>query len=198
MLHALARNWWALVLRGIAAIIFALLAFLMPGVTIFVLVTLFGIYALVDGVVNLVAVFRTGIKEHWPLLIEAVLGMVAGILTLIWPHITALDPDLVNWLLGDFHRNLRNRRGGPALARCGPGMAAAALWNRFGGLWIFCSVRACRRCAGCCYLDSRLCADFRHSAGRLWFSAAKVGAEATGGGLDRSGRLREREGFYRL
>jgi uncharacterized membrane protein HdeD (DUF308 family) len=90
MLHALARNWWALVLRGIAAIIFALLAFLMPGVTIFVLVTLFGIYALVDGIVNLVAVFRTGIKHHWPLLVEAVLGILAGILTLIWPHITAL------------------------------------------------------------------------------------------------------------
>lgn len=90
MLHALARNWWALVLRGIAAIIFALLAFLMPGVTIFVLVTLFGVYALIDGIVNLVAVFRTGVKDHWPLLIEAVVGTLAGILTLLWPHITAL------------------------------------------------------------------------------------------------------------
>ena len=77
-------------MRGIAAIIFALLAFSMPGVTIFVLVTLFGVYALIDGVVNLVAVFRTGIKDHWPLLIEAILGTLAGILTLIWPHITAL------------------------------------------------------------------------------------------------------------
>jgi uncharacterized membrane protein HdeD (DUF308 family) len=90
MLHALARNWPTLVLRGVVALIFALLSFLMPGITVFVLVTLFGIYALFDGVLNLIAVFRTGIKHHWPLLVEGILGIAAGILTLIWPHITVL------------------------------------------------------------------------------------------------------------
>ncbi len=90
MLHSMTRNWLALVLRGVAAIVFSLLAFLMPGITIFVLVTLFGFYALVDGVINLIAAFRTGIRDHWPLLIEGVIGIAAGILTLVWPHITAL------------------------------------------------------------------------------------------------------------
>jgi uncharacterized membrane protein HdeD (DUF308 family) len=90
MLHALARNWPALVLRGVVALLFALLAFMMPGITIFVLVLMFGFYALVDGVLNLVASFRTGgVKQHWPLLIEGILGIVAGIATLVWPHITA-------------------------------------------------------------------------------------------------------------
>jgi uncharacterized membrane protein HdeD (DUF308 family) len=89
MLHALARNWPALVLRGVVALIFALLAFMMPGVTIFVLVLMFGFYAMVDGVLNLVAAFRTGVKHHWPLVVEGALGVVAGIVTLVWPHITA-------------------------------------------------------------------------------------------------------------
>jgi uncharacterized membrane protein HdeD (DUF308 family) len=90
MLHALARNWPALVLRGVVALLFALLAFRMPGITIFVLVLMFGFYALIDGVLNLVASFRTGgVKSHWPLLVEGILGIVAGIATLIWPHITA-------------------------------------------------------------------------------------------------------------
>jgi uncharacterized membrane protein HdeD (DUF308 family) len=89
MLHALARNWPALVLRGVVALIFSLLAFMMPGVTIFVLVLLFGFYAMLDGVLNLVAAFRTGVKHHWPLVVEGALGVIAGIVTLIWPHITA-------------------------------------------------------------------------------------------------------------
>jgi len=77
MLHNLARNWLALVLRGVAAIVFALLALMMPGLTILVLVFLFGIYALIDGVVNLIAAFRTGIRSHWPLLLEGIVGVLA-------------------------------------------------------------------------------------------------------------------------
>ena len=89
-MHALARNWLAIVLRGVAAILFALLAFSMPGITILVLVLLFGFYALIDGVFNLVAVFRTGIRGHWPLLLEGIVGILAGIVTLLVPHITAV------------------------------------------------------------------------------------------------------------
>ena len=89
MLHLLARNWWALALRGFVAVIFGLLTIFVPGMTLAVLVLLFGAYALVDGVFNVIAVFRTA-SRHWALLIEGVIGILAGILTFAWPAITAL------------------------------------------------------------------------------------------------------------
>ncbi len=90
MLHSITRNWLAIVLRGVAAIVFGLLALFMPGITLFALVFLFGVYALLDGVINLIGFFRTGIRDHWPLLLEGVVGILAGILAFVWPHITAL------------------------------------------------------------------------------------------------------------
>ena len=50
MLHALARNWWLLLLRGICAIVFGVLAFVWPGLTLLTLVLLYGAFALADGV----------------------------------------------------------------------------------------------------------------------------------------------------
>src|ERR1700758_247577 len=89
MLHSLARNWWALALRGFAAVLFGLLTFFLPGITIATLVLLFGAYALVDGLFNIVAFFRVA-SHHWALLIEGVIGVIAGILTFAWPAITEI------------------------------------------------------------------------------------------------------------
>ena len=89
MLHTLARNWWALALRGLMAILFGLLTFFLPGITLVTLVLLFGVYALVDGIFNVIAFFRVR-SHHWALLIEGLLGIVAGILTFAWPAITAI------------------------------------------------------------------------------------------------------------
>lgn len=89
MLHTLARNWWALALRGLVAVLFGLLTFLIPGITLVTLVLLFGAYALADGVFNVIAFFRVA-SHHWALLIEGVVGIIAGILTFVWPAITAL------------------------------------------------------------------------------------------------------------
>src|SRR5256886_17243383 len=50
MIETLARNWWGVALRGAAALIFGVLALVWPGITVLVLVALFGAYALVDGV----------------------------------------------------------------------------------------------------------------------------------------------------
>src|SRR5579884_3935956 len=69
MLHVLAQRWWALAVRGAVAILFGLLTWLVPGVTFLWLVFLFGAYALLDGVFNVVASFR-GAKHHWALLLE--------------------------------------------------------------------------------------------------------------------------------
>jgi uncharacterized membrane protein HdeD (DUF308 family) len=89
---ALARNWWALAIRGAAAIIFGLLTFIMPGVTLAVLVLLFGAYAIVDGIFNLIAAFRSAHDERprWLLALEGLVSIGAGIVTFAMPGLTAL------------------------------------------------------------------------------------------------------------
>ena len=89
MLNTIARNWWALALRGLAAVLFGLLTFFVPGVTLVTLVLLFGAYALLDGLFNVLAFFRVA-SHHWALLIEGVIGIIAGVLTFAWPAITAI------------------------------------------------------------------------------------------------------------
>ena len=92
MLVVFSSSWWALVLRGIAAILFGVLAFIWPHITLTALVFLFGAYALVDGVFAIIA----GIKSHgefkrWlVLLIEGVFSVIAGVLAFMLPGITAL------------------------------------------------------------------------------------------------------------
>ena len=66
MLNTLARNWWALALRGLAAVLFGLLTFFVPGVTLITLVLLFGAYALLDGLFNVLVFFRVA-SHHWAL-----------------------------------------------------------------------------------------------------------------------------------
>ena len=89
MLHTLAANWWALALRGLVAVLFGLLTLFLPGITLVTLVLLFGAYALVDGVFNVIAFFRVA-SHQWALLIEGVIGIIAGVLTFAWPAITAI------------------------------------------------------------------------------------------------------------
>jgi uncharacterized membrane protein HdeD (DUF308 family) len=89
MLHTLTRKWWALALRGLAAVLFGLLTFFVPSITLLTLVLLFGVYALLDGLFNVIAFFRVP-AHHWALLIEGVIGIIAGIVTFAWPAITAI------------------------------------------------------------------------------------------------------------
>jgi uncharacterized membrane protein HdeD (DUF308 family) len=90
----LARNWWALAFRGVAAIIFGLLLFLLSGATLVGLVWLFGVYALVEGVFNVVAAVRGRARGDglpwWALLFEGVVSIAAGIVTFRLPDLTAL------------------------------------------------------------------------------------------------------------
>jgi uncharacterized membrane protein HdeD (DUF308 family) len=92
VLPVLARNWWALVLRGLAAILFGILAFAWPGITLFVLVLFFGAYMLVDGIFAIVAAVRAAGEEDrwWLLLIQGTLGVLAGLVAIFWPGLTAL------------------------------------------------------------------------------------------------------------
>ena len=86
------QYWWVIALRGVVAIVFGILAFAWPGVTLRALVLLFGAYAVVDGVAAIVM----GIKEYgeherwWATLLGGLVSLVAGIATFVYPGITAL------------------------------------------------------------------------------------------------------------
>ena len=92
MLVVYTSSWWALVLRGLAAIAFGVLAFVWPQITLTALVFLWGAYALVDGAFAVAA----GVKSHgenkrwWVLLLEGILGVAAGLVAFLVPGITAL------------------------------------------------------------------------------------------------------------
>jgi uncharacterized membrane protein HdeD (DUF308 family) len=91
MVHALAKNWWLLLLRGIAAIIFGLLAFAWPGLTLLTLILFYGAFALVDGVLAIIAAIASGAPApRWWLAIVGLLGIAAGLLTFLMPGLTAL------------------------------------------------------------------------------------------------------------
>ena len=85
-------SWWALVLRGLVAILFGLAALFWPGLILAVLIVFFGAYALVDGVFAIVAALRSsGRGMRMPLLlIEGVIGILFGLVALFWPDLTAL------------------------------------------------------------------------------------------------------------
>jgi len=92
MLLLLAHNWWIVVLRGVLAVLFGIMCFAWPGITLASLVILYGAYALVDGVFALVSAFlgRPRAESWWALLIEGLAGIAVGIMTFAWPGITAL------------------------------------------------------------------------------------------------------------
>jgi len=92
MVIVLARNWWALALRGLVAVLFGIMAFAWPGITLAALVLLYGAFALADGILAVAAavVGRTQGMPWWALLLEGVTGIAVGILTFFWPGITAL------------------------------------------------------------------------------------------------------------
>ena len=93
----LTHNWWAIALRGVAAIIFGIIAFLMPGPTILALVTLFAAFALVDGVFALVSgVRRADRGPDWMLVIGGIAGIAVGVVGLVSPGTFTLV--LLTWI----------------------------------------------------------------------------------------------------
>ena len=91
--HALARNWWLLMLRGIVGVVFGIVALFWPGATLLSLVFLWGAYALADGVFSLWAAItgRVGEKaSRWWLAVAGVIGIAAGVIAWAWPGPTAL------------------------------------------------------------------------------------------------------------
>lgn len=92
IVNVLARNWWAVLIRGIAALVFGILALVWPGATILAIGILFGAYALVDGVFAIIATIRAAEARErwWPFLIEGIVGIVIAGITFYDIRITLL------------------------------------------------------------------------------------------------------------
>lgn len=87
MCATLAQNWWALAIRGVAAILFGLIALFAPGITLLTLALFFSAYLLVDGVFGIVSAVRAAQRnERWGLLLaEGVLNLLMGVIALLFP-----------------------------------------------------------------------------------------------------------------
>jgi uncharacterized membrane protein HdeD (DUF308 family) len=90
MLNTLSDNWPILVLRGIAAVIFGVLALAWPGITLLAMVILFGAYALVEGIATLAMAFTRSERRRPSLVLGGILDIAAGIVTFLFPAISAL------------------------------------------------------------------------------------------------------------
>ena len=91
LLETLAKNWWAVALRGVCAILFGVIALAWPGVTLGLFVLLFGVFALADGLFALAAAFAGGSgKPWWALVLKSIVSFSAAAVTFLLPGITAL------------------------------------------------------------------------------------------------------------
>lgn len=88
----LAKHWWAILLRGIIAVLFAFLAFLATGFTLKLLLLFLGLYLLLDGLFAIIGGFMAA-KDHknwWLLLLEGIISIIVGIFVFALPGITLL------------------------------------------------------------------------------------------------------------
>ena len=114
MVLAYSTKWWQMIVRGMAALLFGILAFAWPGLTLFTLVLLFGVYALIDGFVAILAAMAGGEvagggrvpggRPWWEMLLVGLLGILVALITFFWPGVTAFTLVVV---VGEFGRTPR-------------------------------------------------------------------------------------------
>jgi uncharacterized membrane protein HdeD (DUF308 family) len=91
LIEMMARNWWAIVLRGVVAILFGLMAWLWPGVTLGALVLLWGCYAFADGVLAFAGAFSDANRTPWwALVLIGIVGVGAALFAFVYPGLTAV------------------------------------------------------------------------------------------------------------
>jgi uncharacterized membrane protein HdeD (DUF308 family) len=86
------QNWWMMALRGVLAIIFGLVALFFPGIALLAFITVFAVYAIIDGIIAVVEAIRERATANrwWWVLIEGILSILAGIFAIVYPGVTAL------------------------------------------------------------------------------------------------------------
>jgi uncharacterized membrane protein HdeD (DUF308 family) len=99
--ECMSRQWWTLALRGLAAVLFGLLTFAWPGISLLVLIWLFGLFTLVNGVITLWLAFKGRKKSAaaaaglpapptGALIFSGIVSIIAGVLAFVLPRLTAL------------------------------------------------------------------------------------------------------------
>jgi uncharacterized membrane protein HdeD (DUF308 family) len=89
--------WWLVLLRGILAILFGIAVLAWPKATVLVLVALFAVFSLLDGILDIVlGVQAKGERGRWVIFLQGALAIIAGIVALAWPDITAV---VLLWLV---------------------------------------------------------------------------------------------------
>jgi uncharacterized membrane protein HdeD (DUF308 family) len=90
MHQKLADAWSVLLLRGICNVLFALVAFLQPGLALLALVLVWGVYAVIDGALTLTTGIATkrGGAHHWSFVLSGICGLVAGLVACVAPALT--------------------------------------------------------------------------------------------------------------
>lgn len=88
-LTPLVRNWWMMAIRGVLAMAFGVSLVIWPGLTLSIVVLLFGIYALLDGAWSIAAGMRASARlgDVWPVILEGVVSVALGIMALAWPFV---------------------------------------------------------------------------------------------------------------
>ena len=90
MVRELARNWWLVLLRGVLAIVFGVIAFAQPAETSVVLAIVFGAYAIVDGIAEIVSAIRGDSDRRVWYILAGVLSVIAGVIAFALPIFTFL------------------------------------------------------------------------------------------------------------
>jgi uncharacterized membrane protein HdeD (DUF308 family) len=91
-MNDLAYNWWAVALRGVLAVCLGLIAIFFPGITLAVLIAMFGAFALLEGAFLIVSGIRTrrAHRRWWVLILQGLISLGAGILAFVLPMVTAV------------------------------------------------------------------------------------------------------------
>jgi uncharacterized membrane protein HdeD (DUF308 family) len=92
MLSTILQRWWILLLRGISATVFGVLAIVWPGITLLTLVIFYGVVALIDGIAGIALGVRGGVngRTWWEMILLGLLGVIAGAVAFLWPGLTAV------------------------------------------------------------------------------------------------------------
>jgi uncharacterized membrane protein HdeD (DUF308 family) len=94
-------SWGIWIVRGIASIVFGLLTLVMPAASLAALVFMFGLYAIIDGVVMIALAFEDS-RGRWAYILRGLLGIAAGVFTFMSPGLTAISLYILigAWALG--------------------------------------------------------------------------------------------------